>query len=106
MDTEQYEEAVQDYEKVHQVEKREHKQLLENAQLVPKKRKKFKEVGEAFTILSDPKKKTRYDTGQDLDEEGIDTGDFDASNIVKAFFSCPGDFSFEVSGPGNFFFSV
>lgn len=29
----------------------------------------FKEVGEAYTILSDSQKRTRYDTGQDLDEE-------------------------------------
>ncbi|XP_065388468.1 dnaJ homolog subfamily C member 7 isoform X9 [Macaca fascicularis] len=144
MDTEQYEEAVRDYEKVYQTEKtKEHKQLLKNAQLELKKskrkdyykilgvdknasedeikkayrkralmhhpdrhsgasaevqkeeEKKFKEVGEAFTILSDPKKKTRYDSGQDLDEEGMNMGDFDPNNIFKAFFGGPGGFSFE-----------
>ncbi|KAM4531431.1 dnaJ homolog subfamily C member 7 isoform 3-T3 [Odontesthes bonariensis] len=156
MDTEQYEEAVRDYEKVYQTEKtKEHKHLLKTAQLELKKskrkdyykvlgvnknatedeikkayrkrallhhpdrhsgaspevqkeeEKKFKEVGEAFSVLSDAKKKSRYDSGQDLEDDGMNMRDFDANNIFKAFFGGPGGFSFEgnsSSGPGNFFF--
>ena len=64
--------------------------------------KTFKEVKEAFTVLSDPKKETHYGSGQDLDEESMSMGDSDENSIFKAFFSGPGGFSFEASGPWNF----
>lgn len=36
--------------------------------------KKFKEVGEAFSVLSDAKKRSRYDSGQDLEDDGMNMG--------------------------------
>ncbi|XP_077997946.1 dnaJ homolog subfamily C member 7-like [Glandiceps talaboti] len=143
MDSEMYEEAVRDYDKVFQLDKtRENKRLLQDAKLELKKSKrkdyykilgvgktatdeeikkaykkralmhhpdrhanatpeerkdeetKFKEVGEAFNVLSDSKKRMRYDNGQDLDDEGHGFGDFDADSIFRAFFS---------GGPGSHF---
>uniref|UniRef100_A0AAX7U843 J domain-containing protein n=1 Tax=Astatotilapia calliptera TaxID=8154 RepID=A0AAX7U843_ASTCA len=66
-----------------------------SAEVQKEEEKKFKEVGEAFSVLSDAKKKSRYDTGQDLEDDGMNMGDFDANNIFKAFFGGPGGFSFE-----------
>ncbi|XP_041373976.1 dnaJ homolog subfamily C member 7-like [Gigantopelta aegis] len=136
MDTEQYEEAVRDYEKVFTIDKsRENKRLVQDAKRelkkskrkdyykilgVPKnatedemkkaykkralvhhpdrhshdtpevqkeEEKKFKEVGEAYGILTDSKKRARYDNGEDLDD--VDSGgfaDIDPNQIFQAFF--------------------
>ncbi|PSN47553.1 DnaJ subfamily C member 7 [Blattella germanica] len=70
--------------------------------------KKFKEVGEAYGILSDPKKRARYDNGQDLEDmEGM-ASDIDPNNVFQAFFSEPGgggQFNFAGgSFPGGFTF--
>lgn len=45
---------------------------------------KFKEIGEAYAILSDPNKKARFDSGQDLDDSMSDG--FDPSNLYRQFF--------------------
>eukprot|EP01027_Heterolobosea_sp_BB2_P002732 GEZU01004108.1.p1 GENE.GEZU01004108.1~~GEZU01004108.1.p1 ORF type:complete len:337 (-),score=151.14 GEZU01004108.1:42-1052(-) len=49
----------------------------------------FKEIGEAYSVLSDPKKKARYDSGQDLEEiEGMGGmgANVDVNEIFSMFF--------------------
>lgn len=64
--------------------------------------KKFKELGEAYGVLSDPRKKARYDSGQDL-EEGYEGGmpDFDPTQVFQTFFGGAGghnDYGFQSGG--------
>uniref|UniRef100_A0A1B6DZE1 J domain-containing protein n=1 Tax=Clastoptera arizonana TaxID=38151 RepID=A0A1B6DZE1_9HEMI len=67
--------------------------------------KKFKEVGEAYGILADPKKRARYDNGQDMEDDG--PGDIDPNSVFQAFFgdSNPAGFNFGGGAyPGGFTF--
>merc|ERR1712107_314744 len=56
--------------------------------------RKFKEIGEAYGVLSDSKKRSRYDHGHDLDDlEGHGHGyggDIDPNQIFQAFFGGAG----------------
>lgn len=58
--------------------------------------KKFKELGEAYNILSDPKKRMRYDEGRDLDEMDGSSSDPSAHVFRTFFFEAPG-FSFSTN---------
>jgi len=58
--------------------------------------KKFKEIGEAYGVLSDAKQKSRYDAGQDLDSSNSSSSSYpsgggfsqhmDAAQMFKSFF--------------------
>ena len=58
---------------------------------------KFKEIGEAYAVLSDSRKKASYDAGQDVENGNENYNHFnnthhmDAAQMFKAFFG---------SGPG------
>ncbi|XP_076237616.1 tetratricopeptide repeat protein 2 isoform X2 [Calliopsis andreniformis] len=49
--------------------------------------KKFKEVGEAYGILSDPKKRSRYDSEHDIDDGDGGFQDIDPNTLFQTFFS-------------------
>lgn len=64
--------------------------------------KKFKEVGEAYGILSDPKKRARYDSGQDLEECNDMSSNIDPNTVFQAFFGDQGGASaFHFGGGGG-----
>lgn len=58
--------------------------------------KKFKEVGEAYAVLSDPQKKGRFDNGQDMDESDY----VDPTQMYRQFFH----FSSDLGGGAQFNF--
>ncbi|XP_039279076.1 dnaJ homolog subfamily C member 7 isoform X2 [Nilaparvata lugens] len=66
--------------------------------------KKFKEVGEAYGILSDPKKRVRYDNGQDLEDNDMGSR-IDPNTVFQAFFADLGNqggaSSFHFGGGGG-----
>jgi DnaJ family protein C protein 7 len=72
--------------------------------------KKFKEIGEAYAVLSDSRKRIRYDNGQDMDDmdgghghAGFGHG-IDPNHIFQTFFANgAGGMSGGMGGPGQGF---
>ncbi|XP_068986287.1 dnaJ homolog subfamily C member 7 isoform X2 [Bombus flavifrons] len=59
--------------------------------------KKFKEVGEAYGILSDPKKRSRYDSGHDINDAEGGFQDIDPNVVFQTFFQQDG-YQFRTDG--------
>ncbi len=76
----------------------------ESEEVKKEEEKKFKEVGEAYAVLSDSKKRARYDNGQDLDEmnSGMSGADIDPNVLFQAFFGGGGSpFMFQQQSGGG-----
>lgn len=60
----------------------------------------FKDIGEAYSILSDPQKRNRYDQGADIDEieNGMGGHHMDPNDIFRMFMG--GGMSFGGMGGG------
>ncbi|XP_059616726.1 dnaJ homolog subfamily C member 7-like [Phlebotomus argentipes] len=65
--------------------------LLENEKR--EQQRKFREVGQAYTVLSDVQKKARYDSGQDLSKC---EADFDPTETFQKFFFSANQGSFHI----------
>ncbi|CAH8554552.1 unnamed protein product [Heterobilharzia americana] len=48
--------------------------------------RKFKEIGEAYSVLSDPEKRRKYDSGELLAADGFDQGNVSARNLFTQVF--------------------
>ena len=57
----------------------------ESEEVKKEEEKKFKEVGESYAEVSDDKKRSRYDNGQDLDDMGSGMGGGNQS-FISFFF--------------------
>eukprot|EP01126_Amoeba_proteus_P000576 TRINITY_DN10163_c0_g2_i2.p1 TRINITY_DN10163_c0_g2~~TRINITY_DN10163_c0_g2_i2.p1 ORF type:complete len:319 (+),score=85.13 TRINITY_DN10163_c0_g2_i2:616-1572(+) len=61
--------------------------------------KKFKDLGEAYAVLSDDQKRARYDSGADVNGPGVNFEDIFAQGGFQGGF--PGGFSFRTGGGGG-----